>query len=570
MSNQKELITSLQDSVVKLRAMLDLIPDTIFCISKDYIYVNYKPGEDFKPYLPAEKLLNKSVDEVLPPKLAFQLKEAIDHSLQNNAMVITEFMLPKGKDKEIYYYEGRCIPAGSNEVQVINRDITHQKRLENNLRYLTTRDALTELPNRYSFIRSIEKALERKTQSMFAVLLIDIDGFKIFNDGLGLSLSDQLLKSVSDRLQTFKTKTNIISRFGGDEFALLIQNLSGINSLINMLEKFQKRLAEPFQISNYQVNLNVSIGAVLSAPENYENAEDMLRDASIGLRQAKSTGKAKYCILESSAYANYTQRLLLENDLRKILTDRDNTKELQLYYQPIIDLSSGRITSFEALLRWQHSEKGWIPPEKIVSIAEESGLIIPLGWWIVQAACSQIYTWKQNLVNKNFRMAVNISVLQLVQTDFLDHFNHTLERANVNPSDLCFEITESAFLEPKTIKEENLAELKIKGLQLSMDDFGKGYSSLSRITSIPIDSVKIDRSFIWAMENSSDSSTLVDMMVAMVHTLGLNIVAEGIETKSQLEKLLQLECQKGQGYLFSKPLSAKEATTLLKNGYCYY
>ncbi|MEG4119292.1 EAL domain-containing protein [Microcoleus sp. N9_B4] len=434
---------------------------------------------------------------------------------------------------------------------------------EDKLRYDAFHDSLTDLPNRACFIQRLKRVIEIANLSsdyLYAVLFIDLDRFKVVNDSLGHLIGDELLKSVAKRLKLCVSETYTVARLGGDEFIILLENITDANEVISVADRILANLRKPFAVDKYEIFTGASIGITFSTM-GYDRAIDVLKDADVAMYQAKSQGKGRYEILTKALQTQAAMRLQLENDLRKAI----ELEEFCLYYQPILSLSTGDILGFEALVRWYRASGELVPPAKFILLAEEIGAINSLGWWVFQEACRQLQLWQQQFPQAiDLTMNVNVSPIQLKQVNLVERMQEIVEDIGISCGCLKLEITESCFLEASTYEVTILKQLKNHGIKLCIDDFGTGYSSLSRLHEFPIDTLKIDRSFVSRI-NAGKSDEVVETIVTLAHSLGMDVVAEGIETLEQLEKLRSLGCERGQGYLFSKPVDSQTATQLLLN-----
>ena len=444
---------------------------------------------------------------------------------------------------------------------------------EEKLQYDSLHDPLTNLPNRTWFVNRLSELIKVAYQSsdyLYAVLFIDLDRFKVVNDSLGHLVGDELLKSVGSKLQASLHKKDTVARFGGDEFVILLEDLKDVGEAIKVAQRIQKQLKQPFKLADYEVFTEVSIGIILSTL-CYNKPEDILRDADIAMYHAKAKGKGRYEVFDPQMQTIAMTRLHLENDLRRALAKPvgdlySGLKEFSLYYQPIVCLSTGELRGFEALVRWNHPSKGWISPDKFIPVAEETGLINDLGWYILQEACRQIHFWHQEYpISHSLTINVNFSAVQLKQVQLLNKLQKIMHKMGVTTSILKLEITESCILESLGSEEKILKQLKALGIKLCIDDFGTGYSSLSRLHEFPIDTLKIDRSFVSRIGSDQSNIEIIQTIIMLARSRGMDVVAEGIETKLQLDQLRELGCEFGQGYLFSKPVDKEAATELLAN-----
>ncbi|MEG4943695.1 EAL domain-containing protein [Microcoleus sp. F4-D5] len=423
-------------------------------------------------------------------------------------------------------------------------------------------DALTGLPNRAWFMNRLQQAIGKAYRCedyLYAVLFIDLDRFKVVNDSLGHLVGDELLKSVARQLQASLRHTDAVARFGGDEFVILLEDIKDIDEPTRVAERIQNQLRQPFNLNDYEVFTEISIGIILSTMD-YDRPEDVLRDADIAMYYAKAQGRGRYEVFDPAMQAVAMTRLQLENDLRRAMV----LHEFCVHYQPIVSLSSGQLSGFEALVRWHHPSGTIYPPAEFIPVAEETGLINELGWWVLQEACHQIGIWQQQFPQTPpLAINVNLSPVQLKQVNLLNRIDEILQQTGLPTYSLKLEITESCILETVSREEKMLKQLKALGILLCIDDFGTGYSSLSRLHEFPIDTLKIDRSFVSRIGADNSGIEIIQTIVTLARSRGMDIVAEGIETPTQLKKLQELGCELGQGYLFSKPVDSFQATELL-------
>lgn len=424
-------------------------------------------------------------------------------------------------------------------------------------------DPLTGLWNRGAFMEQLKQAFQHSQESpdqQYAILCLDCDRFKVINDSLGHFAGDELLIAIAERLQSFIDPPDLIARLGGDEFVILLNPLNSRNPQ-QIASQILDSFSHPFTLGIRNIFINVSMGIAVSNTR-YQKPDDLLRDADTALYQAKALGKGRYQLFEPEMYQAVLQRLQLETDLRKALTNQ----EFSVHYQPIISLDSGIIIGFEALVRWYHPTQGLISPGLFIPIAEETGLISRLGEWVLRESCHQISTWKKHkLTDYPLTVSVNLSALQFAQHNLIKQIDQILEESQLEPQYLNLEITESAILDHPENASEILKQLKQRRINLSIDDFGTGYSSLSYLHSFPVNILKIDRSFISPIDDDPQNLGLVPVIISLVKTLGMKVIAEGIETAQQLAQLRKLNCNAGQGYFFSKPVNSKIATNLIQS-----
>ena len=442
-------------------------------------------------------------------------------------------------------------------------DITQRKTAEDRLQHDAFHDALTGLPNRALVLDRLGRAVERAKRRggfRFAILFCDLDGFKFVNDSLGHQTGDQILIAVSRRLEQCIRCGDTVARLGGDEFIVLMDDFEADKDVFSLVERILTELQAPFLVNGHELVMAASIGIALSGP-NCENAEEIVRNADIAMYRAKSQGKAGYVIFDESMHTLAASRLRMEIDLRQASI----REELRLYFQPIVSFRTGKITSFEALLRWQHPERGIVAPDDFIPLAEETKLILPIGLWVIRTAAEQLKKWqKQFWMSPPLTISVNLSCRQFLQKDLVYQVERVLLETGLDPHCLKMEITESAIMEQVESASTALVKLKSLGVKLAMDDFGKGYSSLSYLHEFPFDTLKIDRSFISRIGVGGENTEIVRTIVSLANGLGLDVVAEGVESDSQSAQLRKLGCQFGQGYLFSRPLRAEAAGEMLR------
>ncbi len=406
---------------------------------------------------------------------------------------------------------------------------------------------------------AVERA-EGNEYARFAVLFLDLDRFKVINDSLGHAVGDKLLVAIAERLSACVRPGDVVARLGGDEFTILLHRSGDADEVARVAERLQFKISEPFRLDNYEVFTTASIGIIVSSGCE-RSPEDFLRDADAAMYRAKESGKARYEIFDQEMHVRNMNLLQVETDLRHAV----ERNEFEVLYQPIVDINTGRADEFEALIRWRHPVHGLVNPNEFITVAEETGLIIPIGRWILEEACRQIAEWQRRF-ERPLSISVNLSAKQLMHPNLTGQVKNILNEAGIRSSQLKLEVTESTVMEHSEKSLKVLSDLDKLGVALSTDDFGTGYSSLSYLQKFPFERLKIDRSFINIMDKDEKSGAIVKTILMLGENLGLEVVAEGIETVGQLEKLRSLGCTKAQGYLFSRPIDSEAAEQFLDNG----
>jgi diguanylate cyclase (GGDEF)-like protein len=460
-------------------------------------------------------------------------------------------------------YAERVAPSAIRELDDLAgavNDLAEQvQRRVADLAHLAFHDPLSNLPNRALYLQRLGRALERARPDSLAVLFLDLDNFKFVNDSLGHDAGDRLLIQVAARLQACLRPGDTLARLGGDEFTILLHNVHGIRDAVRVMERIMAQLRTPIQLGTRQVFVTTSAGIAMNEARTL-GPEDLLRAADIAMYRAKTNGKARYALFDSTMAAPAVERLELESDLHQALA----RGELRLHYQPIVELSTGRVREVEALLRWEHPRRGLVPPDAFIPLAEETGLILPIGQWVLEEACRQARSWRQQFPNRApLMMGVNVSARQLQQPDLPTLVTTVLRNTTLRPDDLKLEITESIAMHDAESTIQTLRELAHLGVQLAIDDFGTGYSSLAYLNQFPINVIKIDRSFVAQLGERGENGTVVRGIVALAQALELRVTAEGIETGQQAEQLRALGCEFGQGYYYGRPEPPETISMLL-------
>lgn len=466
--------------------------------------------------------------------------------------------------------ERRRAEQAEFHVEELSRHIAEQDRISRALeetkehfRHAAFHDALTDLPNRALLTEHIKLAIERprdRDEWLFAVLFLDLDRFKNINDSLGHIAGDQLLIATARCLETCMRPMDTVARLGGDEFAILLDGLESQDHAIVVAERIQQALTRPFNLIGHEVYITASIGITMSNG-NYTDPENVLRDADTAMYRAKERGKARFELFDSTMHSHAVALLQLENDLRRAI----ERNEFQVYYQPIICLDNDELYGFEGLVRWNHPERGLVSPDSFIPIAEETGLIVDIGRWVLHESCRQMREWQSSSPHKPLTISVNLSAKQFAQPDLIGQVKNILGETGLEAKYLKLEITESVVMKNAEIATAMLMQLCALGVHLSIDDFGTGYSSLSYLHRFPVKTLKIDRSFIGRMGQGGENSEIVRTINTLANNLGMEVVAEGVETADQLAQLKAIRCTLGQGYLFSRPLDAKAANVFMQD-----
>lgn len=567
-TDRKEASQSLHNAVSLFSSTFESTADGIVVMSLDrqIVTCNSKFAEmwQVEPHIIASKNGFALVEHVLPQlKDPEQFLVNLD-SLYSDPLATSTDILELSDGRLYERYSQPQIMEGVPVGRVCCfRDITERNFAEEKLRYYAHHDTLTDLPNRVQFMSHLRLAVERaegNNYAKFAVLFLDLDRFKVINDSLGHAVGDKLLIAIAERLKACVRPGDVVARLGGDEFVILLNRSGDTPEVVSVAERLQTKISEPFKIDNYEVFTSASIGIIVSGNVQ-RKAEDFLRDADAAMYRAKESGKARYEIFDRKMHVQNMNLLQIETDLRHAV-DRD---EFEVLYQPIVNLATGTAHEFEALIRWRHPVHGLVAPNEFVHVAEETGLIIQIGKWILQESCRQIAEWQRRF-KLPLSISVNLSAKQLMHPTLTAQVQEILASTGLAPAQLKLEVTESTVMEHSEKSMNILSELDALGVTLSTDDFGTGYSSLSYLQRFPFDRLKIDRSFINIMDESEKSGAIVKTILMLGENLNIEVVAEGVETVSHLEGLRALGCKAGQGYLFSRPIGQEDAEQFLADG----
>jgi diguanylate cyclase (GGDEF)-like protein/PAS domain S-box-containing protein len=500
------------------------------------------------------------------PELVDRMTTEIQPSIEREGMWSGELSMSRA-DGAVVHHRAQLLVHKNDDGQseffsAVLHDISERKEIEHRLAHQAMHDPLTGLPNRALLLDRLDRALRRarRQQRRVAVLFLDLDHFKVVNDSLGHGLGDRLLVSISERLQAALRPTDTVARFGGDEFVVLCEDLLDQQDAVAIAERVNEAVSGPFVIDDVEVFVGVSIG--IAFPDSTDaDPETLIRDADAAMYQAKDRGRARWVIFDNAMRASAVDRLDIENALRRALERR----ELRVFYQPMIELATGCVVGVEALLRWEHPERGLLLPGDFITVAEETGLIVPIGSWVLDHACRQVQRWQASMRDlPPLVLAVNLSGRQLGHPRLVDDVAAVLNETAIDPSNVDLEITESVLMDDVEMSEETLGRLKRLGVKLVVDDFGTGYSSLSYLRRFPVDVLKVDRSFVDGLGSDSGDSAIVNAVVTLAHTLGLHAVAEGVETAEQLSELRRLGCDTAQGFYFARPATGDRIGELLR------
>jgi len=536
-----------------LDAAFEAIPDLFFLMEEDGSIIDYHASNKKNLYVPPAEFIGKPMADILPVEVAKLFKNNITKVITYGGVVSFEYELsmPQG----LVFFEARIshLPM-HNQVVTIVRDITEQHKTAEVIHHQAYFDALTHLPNRFLALDRLSQLLNEaeRNNEKTAVLFLDLDDFKKINDTLGHQIGDKLLIESAKRLNQVVRKEDTVGRLGGDEFIVLLRGLNDDHNALSIAKSLLKTFREPFKIDNRELMVTLSIGIAMY-PENGDSASDLLRNADTAMYQAKKLGRNTYSFFTKEMNINMIRRLEVEEQMHGAL----ERNEFEVYYQPQFDVKNNNIVGAEALLRWHNPALGNITPDEFIPIAEHTGLIVPIGQFVVKKSLEVLREW-QNLNDKSYNMAVNLSPRQFRDSELINFIKKSLSVANISAKCFELEITEGVLMIGQAYIDEALVALNKLGIKLSMDDFGTGYSSLSYLRRYDFDVLKIDRSFIQGIPQNKADCELVNAIIAMAQSLSLKTVAEGVETKEQVELLSTLGCDYLQGYYFSRPVPAKE------------
>ncbi len=559
---------ALRQSEERYRDLFDHATDLIMLIAPNgSILFTNRAWRDALGYS-IEETQTLQLDDILLPEIRERTIESFQRAVagENVLRIDTVFI---ARDQHLILVEGNANCSFTDGkpmyIRSIFRDVTERKQAEERLVYEAFHDGLTGLPNRAFLLDRLRVALHASHEDPsfhFAVLFLDLDQFKLINDSLGHTLGDEFLIGISRELSQTIRSNDLVARLGGDEFVVLLNHITGVDDAARIAERIIETIKRPHSLEGRTVFSSPSIGIVVDTP-HYQTPEEILRDADIAMYRAKALGKGRTVIFDKSMRDYAIIRVELERDLRRALEQN----EFHLVYQPIFSLADQGLSGFEALLRWKHPVRGLVLPGEFISIAEETGLILPIGDWVLSEACSQFVEWRQRFPEiASMKMGVNLSPKQFNQPGLVERVEAILNEANLPPQNLAMEITETILMDDLDRAADTLQRLQDLGVQLLIDDFGTGYSSLGYLQQLPIKMIKIDRGFINRVHHGSHNVEIVRAIIQLAHTLGMKVIAEGLEKETQLSVVQDLGCDFGQGYLLSRPAPAEWIATLLGQG----
>jgi len=543
-----------------LEAIIKAIPDLYFLMEVDGTIIDYHSGDHKNISVVPNQVIGKRIAETLPNEIVSKFQTNIDKVINNEGMVTFEYELnmPNG----LAYFEARISYLSEyNQIMTIIRDISEQYKSAEIIRKQAYFDTLTSLPNRFLALDRLSQMLteSERDNEKISVFFLDLDDFKKINDSLGHEVGDKILIKAAKRLKRILREGDTVGRLGGDEFIILLRGIINEHDAVVIAEKLLKTFTEPFLIDGRELILTFSVGIAIS-PENGNCASDLLRNADIAMYEAKSLGRNTYSFFTKEMNTVMLRRFDVEEQMHGAL----ERNEFELYYQPQLDVKSGNIIGAEALLRWHNESLGNITPDEFIPIAEQTGLIVPIGKYVIKQALRFLNTWQKNNQTE-YTMAVNLSPRQFRDLELLSVIKKSLLDENIKASNLEIEITEGVLMSGQSYIHDALIEINALGITLSMDDFGTGYSSLSYLREYAFDVLKIDQSFIHGIPMNKADCNLVKATIAMAHSLGLSVVAEGVETQVQLTLLNEFDCDLVQGYFFSKPVPAPQLLDFSNN-----
>ncbi len=563
-----QAMRTLRELEEKQAAIVQAVPDMIFVLNRNGTHLDYKRNYSTSQFSLPDDLVGRHVSEILPADIARDIMGGIERALDQRETQSLFHALTKPDG--VHHYEARIAPSGADTVVSIVRDVTLQNKNEEKIRRLAYFDTLTGMPNRQHLIERVDRELvaARRDRRQLALLFLDLDGFKRINDTLGHGAGDFLLQSVAKRLKEKLRANDIVARIerdesgvhfarlGGDEFTIVLPDIEDAEAAQRVAERVQSVLKQPFHVDREAIMITASIGIAIF-PHDGGDAATLLKHADTAMYHAKDQGRNNWQLYRRTLTSDAMARLTIENDLRLAL-ERD---ELRLVYQPQVLAADGTIIGMEALIRWHHPLRGLVSPGEFIPVAEESGLIVPIGEWVLRTACRQVRAWQEAGVETP-KIAVNLSARQLRAPEFTSSVSAIIAATGIS-ADL-LELTESVLMEHDTQQIRGLNELRELGVHFSIDDFGTGYSSMAYVKRLPIGTLKIDQTFVRGLPDNANDAGITTAILAMARSLGLDVIAEGVETREQRAFLHNAQCPKLQGYLFSRPVEVEAMERLLR------
>ena len=565
----RSLHTSLvekEDTAAHHRAVVENAAEGILTVELDGTIRSFNTAAEAMFGWTATDIVGQPASKILPSALHVPLRELLvkcasegDASAQNTDVEITGLRYD-GTEFPMMVSTSAIAIGSTSVISVIVRDLSDQKRYEAQLAHQALHDPLTGLPNRLMLSDRLERALAgvRRHDRMSAVLYVDLDRFKAVNDTLGHAIGDQVLIEAAGRIRRSVRETDTVARLGGDEFVVLCERIDGLHHAADSAQRIIAALEVPFRLGDDEPHISASVGIAFSY-DGSQTADALLANADIAMYRAKSNGRSRYELFDAAMQEWVTTHVALETALRQAVA----RNELRLYAQPVVESETGIVRSFEALVRWERPGVGFVDPDQFIPTAEETGLIVDIGAWVLDQACRHAATWAQRWPDRQLDVAVNVSSRQLLTGDFVATVTNTLERTGLEPTRLTLELTESTLIDDAFTVEPLLRQLRAHGVNLALDDFGTGYSSLTYLRAFPINIVKIDKTFIRSIGTEREDTAIVAAVIALAENLAINVIAEGIETEEQFAVLHQLACPYMQGYLFAQPKPIDQVPSLL-------
>lgn len=559
----RERVAVLQESEARYRALFASNADAVWYLDCDGRLIDANAAGERMMGFTAEELFGWRYREHVTGDGVLRLERAIDRVAKGEEGGCEITFRHKGGEELTLAIQPIPVRSGDQTTGIfaVIRDVTQRKVTETALEFLAYHDPLTELPNRTRFIERLTQVLRRPDRWDTALMYIDLDRFKIVNDSLGHQAGDRLLVAAAQRLKSTVRDHDLVCRLGGDEFAILLENIGGLQEATRMAARIVAIMATPFELDGQEIFVTPSVGIVHGAPST--DANEMLRFADLAMYQAKQRGKSRYEVFSEMMSIQAQERLRLETDLRRAV-DR---KEFLVYYQPIVSLSDGRIKGVEALVRWDHPRRGLVSPGEFIPLAEETGLIRRIGRHVLEEACRQTRLWQEEIPDaQDLYVSVNLSARQMQTGRITNEIMDALDKSGLRPESLELELTETMVMQDDPGVLSAFHDLRSLGVSLAIDDFGTGYSSLGYLKQLPVNTLKIDRAFVIGVGANPEDTAIVKAVISFAKTLGLTVTGEGIENRLQMDRLRELGCDRGQGFLFQRPVPASTISQILKSG----